>query len=65
MKRKIPKVFLCPVCGEESVRISIENPGRAKVQCGNPSCRIEEEFEMGPSEQIVDIYCKFVDKRSH
>ncbi|MEM2226627.1 MAG: hypothetical protein QXW19_05340 [Candidatus Bathyarchaeia archaeon] len=68
VKRKIPKVFLCPLCGEESVRITVKNPGLAEVQCGNKDCELnknKEEFEMKPSEQMVDIYCKFIDKHSH
>jgi len=67
VKKKMPKIFLCPLCGEESIRIIIKSPGIAEVQCGNRDCELhknKEEFEIGPSEQMVDVYCKFVDKHS-
>jgi transcription elongation factor Elf1 len=62
VKRKVPTVFLCPLCGEEAVRVFIDRSGHARVQCG--SCGIREEFDVSPSEHMVDVYCKFTDKHS-
>jgi transcription elongation factor Elf1 len=60
VKKKLPSVFTCPQCGEESVRVKLpQGSGRAIVQCG--SCGVKREFEATPSSQIVDIYCMFTD----
>jgi len=60
VKKKLPSVFTCPSCGEESIRVIMpQGSGPAIVQCG--SCGIKQEFEATPSSQIVDIYCKFTD----
>lgn len=60
VKKKLPTVFTCPSCGEESIRVKLpQGPGTAAVQCG--ACGIKQEFEATPSSQIVDIYCKFTD----
>jgi transcription elongation factor Elf1 len=60
VKKKLPTVFACPSCGEESIRVKLpQTAGPAIVQCG--SCGLKQEFEATPSSQIVDIYCKFTD----
>lgn len=60
VKKKLPSVFTCPSCGEESIRVKLPpGAGMATVQCG--SCGLKQEFEATPSSQIVDIYCKFTD----
>lgn len=60
VKKKLPTVFTCPSCGEESIRVKLpESTGPAVVQCG--SCGLRHEYEATPSSQIVDIYCKFTD----
>ncbi|MGA3404726.1 MAG: hypothetical protein ABSD49_03220 [Candidatus Bathyarchaeia archaeon] len=60
VKKKLPSVFSCPSCGEESIRVIMpQGSGPAIVQCG--SCGLKREFEATPSSQIVDIYCKFTD----
>ena len=60
VKKKLPTVFACPSCGEESIRVKLpQTSGSAIVQCG--SCGLKQEFEATPSNQIVDIYCKFTD----
>jgi len=60
VKKKLPSVFTCPVCGEEAIRVKLpQGAGPAIVQCG--SCGLKREFEAAPSNQIVDIYCTFMD----
>jgi transcription elongation factor Elf1 len=60
VKRKIPKIFSCPSCGEESVRVDLSHGSRhAVVKCS--ACGLKDEFEVSPVDQIVDIYCKFTD----
>ena len=60
VKKKLPTVFTCPVCGEEAIRVKLpEGSGPAIVQCG--ACGLKREFTATPSSQIVDIYCMFTD----
>jgi transcription elongation factor Elf1 len=61
VKKKLPKIFICPACGEESVRVNLKGQsGKAIIQCG--SCKIKDEFEVLSSTGIVDVYCKFTDR---
>lgn len=60
VKRRLPKIFACPSCGEDTVRVELHRSSRrAIVQCS--ACRLAGEFEVSPVDQIVDIYCKFTD----
>ena len=60
VKKKLPTVFTCPVCGEESIRVKLpEGSGPAIVQCG--ACGLKREYAASPSSQIVDVYCMFTD----
>ncbi|MBS7625863.1 hypothetical protein KEJ51_02315 [Candidatus Bathyarchaeota archaeon] len=61
VKKKLPTIFVCPACGEESMKVTmVSGKGNAVVQCG--SCKIKEEFTVPSSSSIVDIYCMFTDK---
>ena len=61
VKKKLPKIFVCPACGDESVRVNLKaSSGKAIIQCG--SCKIRDEFEVSSSTGIVDVYCKFTDR---
>ncbi len=60
VKKKLPKVFDCPKCGENSVRVSLDKNGRALVQCG--TCGLRDEFNVTSSHEEVDVYCKFIDE---
>ena len=60
-KKKLPKIFQCPACGEESINIKIiKNSNIAEVKCGK--CGIVENISSSPSDEPIDIYCKFTDK---
>jgi len=60
-KKRLPRFFSCPRCGQQSVRVEIfREEGRAVVSCGN--CGLREEFEVKPAQKEVDVYCMFTDK---
>ncbi|MCK4439789.1 hypothetical protein KAU85_02280 [Candidatus Bathyarchaeota archaeon] len=60
-KKRLPKVFSCPRCGKETVRVEIfRDESQAVVSCG--SCGIKEEFQVKPAQDAVDIYCMFTDR---
>jgi len=59
-KKRLPKVYLCPKCGKEAIRVEIL-PGRerAKVLCG--SCGLTDELSIRKALREIDIYCQFTD----
>jgi len=60
-KKRLPKLFACPKCGKETVRVEItRDEGRAIVGCG--SCGIKDEFPIKPAQGEIDVYCMFTDK---
>jgi len=60
-KKRLPRVFLCPRCGKEAIRVELlKDEKRAIVNCG--SCGITEEFPLKAAFGKIDIYCKFTDK---
>ncbi|MGQ9514625.1 MAG: hypothetical protein ACUVTL_06200 [Thermoproteota archaeon] len=61
VKKTLPKIFLCPKCGKQSVSVKIDRKGQiAHVTCGD--CKIVVDVPAYPHEQPVDLYCKFADK---
>ena len=59
-KKKIPKVFLCPRCGKEAIKIEISVKSKnAIVKCG--SCGLVVEMTKNKPFEEVDVYCNFID----
>ena len=60
-KRSLPKIFLCPKCGEDAVKVTMDGKEvPAIVACGK--CGLKAEIQVSLQDQPVDIYCKFTDK---
>lgn len=64
-KKKLPKVFLCPKCSQQSIRIEIvdeDGERKARIRCGNLNCGYVKEMLVKPYFREVDVYCQFVDE---
>jgi transcription elongation factor Elf1 len=60
IKRRLPDLYLCPKCGKNTVKSTINRKtNRAVVICS--SCGLKERFECNPNSAEVDAYCEFVD----
>ena len=60
-KKRLPKIYLCPRCGKEAIRVEIlPDQERATVRCG--SCGLTDELSVKIGLREIDVYCKFTDK---
>jgi transcription elongation factor Elf1 len=60
-KKKLPKIFQCPSCGEEAINITIViGNNLAEIKCSK--CGIEASIPITSFDEPVDVYCKFTDK---
>ncbi len=59
-RKRIPKIFTCPNCGNTSVIVKPDRKGgMVRVVCGE--CGIGATYEENRSKQTVDYYNAFVD----
>ena len=59
-KKKLPTIFICPSCGEESIKIPIIR-GKTMVEVKCSKCGLVSDISVSSGNQPVDIFCKFVD----
>lgn len=60
-KKRLPKIFLCPYCSLEAVRVSMKKAEQvAEATCGN--CGMGATFPIARADEPIDVYCKFTDK---
>lgn len=60
VRRTLPELFLCPRCGKNTVKATInKKKGYAVVVCSN--CSLNSTFEYSRQMAEVDAYCRFVD----
>jgi len=60
-KKRLPRVFLCPRCGKEAVRVElVRSEEKGIVKCG--SCGLTGELPIKPAHKEIDVYSSFTDK---
>ena len=60
-KKRLPRVFLCPKCGREAVRVKLlKSQERAIVHCGG--CGLTHEMPIKPAFKEIDVYARFTDE---
>jgi len=60
-KKQLPRVFLCPKCGKEAIKIEISKEKEsATIKCG--SCGLTDQLSIKPAFKEIDVYCQFTDR---
>ncbi|MBQ03261.1 hypothetical protein CL673_00905 [Candidatus Bathyarchaeota archaeon] len=61
IRRALPELFLCPRCGKNTVKASINKAeSKATVICSN--CSLRTSFAATRNLMSVDAYCTFIDQ---
>jgi transcription elongation factor Elf1 len=61
VKRTLPELYLCPKCGKNTVKASI-NKDKIKAAVICSSCGLKSSFSTTRKMVPVDAYCAFVDQ---
>lgn len=60
-KKRLPKIFLCPKCGKEAIRVTVmAEEQKGQIKCG--SCGLTSEFPIPIGFKDIDVYCRFIDQ---
>ncbi len=58
--KRLPKVFRCPRCGEQSVVVDLDRAlSQGKIKCGR--CQLSAELPIHTLTQTIDVYARFLD----
>lgn len=61
IRRTLPEYFLCPRCGNNTVKVFIDKKREVSlIVCG--ACGLKGESPLSKSMEPVDIYCNFIDR---
>jgi transcription elongation factor Elf1 len=61
VKKKLPRFFRCPSCENESISVIMDRPEKkAIIICS--SCNLREEIPIEGQLQVIDAYCRYIDK---
>ncbi len=65
-RKTLPKVFACPHCGMQTIRITshIDETSQDTVfllACGNTTCNLRRELRYPTKRADIDVYNTFVD----
>ena len=59
-KKRLPKVYICPICGKEAIKINLDVDNTyATVQCAG--CGLSNKLPIKPTFEEIDVYCQFTD----
>ncbi len=58
--KRLPKVFRCPRCGEQSVVVDLDRAlNQGRIRCGR--CQLSAKLPIHSLTQTIDVYAKFLD----
>lgn len=58
--KRLPKVFRCPRCGEQSVVVDLDRAlNQGRIRCGR--CQLSARLPIHSLTQTIDVYAKFLD----